>query len=69
MTRLDFDPRQYRLLLGLLSDLGSRQEITSQMGLSRGAVTMAADISAFVGALVSLIALTSPAATTSWPLR
>lgn len=62
MTGRDFEWRQYRLLLRLLRDLGSRRELTSQFGLDTNALTILGGGSLLLGGLVSLFAFANPPA-------
>ena len=60
----DFDRRQFRLLLRLLSDLGARRELTSQLGLDQHAMLMSSGFGLLIGGLLGLMALGQPPART-----
>lgn len=60
--KLDIDRRQYRLLLGLLRDLGDRSELTGQLGLDRKALGQIGVLYFIMGALLSLIVRGHPSA-------
>lgn len=55
MMSRTFDVRQYRLLLNLLRTLGSRRELTSQLGFNAPAVTVLAGFALLLGGLVALV--------------
>ena len=58
----DFDRRQFRLLMRLLSDLGARRELTSQFGFDQHAIFLSGGFGLFVGGLLALSALGRPGA-------
>ena len=60
MSVLDFDRRQYRLLLGLMRDLGARRELTSQLGLDASAMYLMGPFLLLIGGVCSLFALAHP---------
>jgi hypothetical protein len=57
-----FDLKQYRLLLRLLSELGSRRELTSQFGLDQHAMMLSGAFGLLIGGVIGLAALGDPPA-------
>lgn len=58
----DFDSKQFRLFLRLLSTLGSRHELTSQFGLDQHAAMLSSGFGLLIGGFVGLAALAQPPA-------
>lgn len=57
---VDFDRKQFTLFLRLLSTLGSRHELTSQLGLDQHAVMLSSGFGLLIGGFVGLAALGHP---------